>query len=97
MPALLRTRLTILAAVAALGAALPACGTDDAIERDTEDAGQKLDEGAGNADEKAGEAAEDAGDEIEKGAEDVDGQLGARSRGSALIDRPRRGLASYGP
>jgi len=69
-----RSRLTILAAVAALGAALPACGTDDAIERDTKDAGRQLDTGAGNADEKAGEAAKDAGDKLEKGAEDVDGR-----------------------
>ena len=74
MPPLLRSRLTILAAVAALGAALPACGTDDAIERDTKDAGQKLDKGAGNADEKAGGAASKAGDDIEKGVEDVDGR-----------------------
>jgi predicted small secreted protein len=73
MPALLRSRLTIFALVAALGAALPACGTDDAIQRDTKDAGQKLDKGAGNVDEKAGEAAEDAGNKIEQGAEDVDG------------------------
>ena len=74
MPALLRSRLTILATVAALGAALPACGTDDAIERDTKDAGQKLDKGAGNADEKAGGAASKAGDDIEKGVKDVDGK-----------------------
>ncbi len=74
MPALLRSRLSVLAVVAALGATLPACGTDDAIERDTEDAGQKLDESAGNADEKVEDAAQDAGDEIEKGVEDVDGR-----------------------
>ena len=73
MPALTRSRLTILAVVAALAGALPACGTDDAIERDTEDARQELDKDAGNLDEKAGEAAKDAGDEIEKGVEDVDG------------------------
>jgi hypothetical protein len=69
-----RSRLTILAAVAALGAALPACGTDDAIERDTRDAGRQLDKGAGGADEKAGEAARDAGDESENAVEDVDGR-----------------------
>ncbi len=74
MTTLLRSRLTILATVAALGAALPACGTDDAIERDTEDAGQNVDKGAGNADEEAGGAAEEAGDDIEKGVEDVDGE-----------------------
>ncbi|HVF80129.1 MAG TPA: hypothetical protein VNA28_17680 [Solirubrobacteraceae bacterium] len=74
MPALLRSRPTILAVVGVLGAALPACGTDDAIGRDTEDAGQKLDACAGDVDEKTGEAAKDAGNEIEKGAEDVDGQ-----------------------
>lgn len=74
MPALLRSRIIVVAIAAALGAGLPACGTDDAIERDTEDAGQKLDKGAGNADEKTGEAAKDAGDEIEQGVEDVDGE-----------------------
>lgn len=73
MPALLRSRLTILTTVAAL-AALPACGTDDAIERDTRDARQQLDKDAGNVDEKTGDAVEDAGDEIEKGVEDVDGR-----------------------
>jgi len=74
MPALTRSRLTLLAVVAALAGALPACGTDDAIERDTEDARQELDKDAGNVDEEAGEAAKDAGDEIEKGVEDVDGR-----------------------
>ena len=69
-----RSRLSLLAVVAALAAALPACGTDDAVERDTQDAGQELDKDAGNADEKAKDAAEDAGDEIEKGVEDVDGR-----------------------
>ena len=70
----LRSRLTLLSAVAALAAALPACGTDDAVERDTRDARQELDEDAGKVDEKAKDAAEDAGDEIEQGAEDVDGR-----------------------
>ena len=74
MPAALRSRLTILAILAALGAALPACGTDDAIERDTRETRQDLDKGAGDADEQAGEAAKDAGDEVEKGVEDVDGE-----------------------
>ena len=73
MPTFTRSRLTVLALVAALAGALPACGTDDAVERDTEDAGQELDKDLGGADEKAGEAAKDAGDEIEKGVEDVDG------------------------
>lgn len=68
-----RSRVTLLAAVAALCAGLPACGTDDAVERDTEDARQELDKGAGNADEKAKDAAEDAGNEVEKGVKDVDG------------------------
>lgn len=74
MPALSRSRLTILAVVAALAGALPACGTDDAVERDAKDAQQDVDKGAGSADENAGDAAEDAGDEIEKGVEDVDGR-----------------------
>ena len=69
-----RSRLTLLAAVAALAGLLPACGTDDAVERDTRDARQELDEDAGKVDEKAEDAAEDAGDEIEKGVEDVDGR-----------------------
>ncbi len=62
----------MLAAVAAL-AALPACGTDDAVQRDAKDAQQEVDKGAGNVDENAKDAAEDAGDDIEKGVEDVDG------------------------
>ena len=62
MPALLRSRLTLLAAVAALAATLPACSTDDAIEKDTKDAQQNVDEGLGNSDEKAGDAADDADD-----------------------------------
>ena len=74
MPALTRSRLTVLAVVAALAGALPACGTDDAIERDTQDSRQELDKDLGGADEEAGEAAKDAGDEIEKGVEDVDGR-----------------------
>lgn len=74
MPTLLRSRLAILATVAALGAALPACGADDAVERDTKDAQRELDKDAGGVDEKAEDAAEDAGQEIEKGVEDVDGQ-----------------------
>ncbi len=64
----------MLAVAAALAGALPACGTDDAAERDTEDARQELDKDLGGADEAAGEAAEDAGDEIEKGVKDVDGR-----------------------
>ena len=74
MPALTRSRLTVLAVVAALAGALPACGTDDAVERDTRDAGQELDREAGNADEEVEDAAEDAGDDIERGVEDVDGR-----------------------
>lgn len=69
----LRARLMLMAAGAALAGGLPACGTDDAIERDTEDARQQIDKDAGNADEKAKDAAEDAGDDVEKGVEDVDG------------------------
>jgi uncharacterized lipoprotein len=69
----LRTRLALLIAVAAL-VVLPACGTDDAIERDTRDTRQELDKDAGSIDEKAKNAAEDAGDEIDKGVEDVDGR-----------------------
>jgi len=74
MPALTRPRLTVLAVVAALAGALPACGTDDAVERDAEDAQQELDKDLGGADENAKDAAEDAGDEIEKGVKDVDGR-----------------------
>ena len=74
MPALTRSRLTLLAVVAALAGALPACGTDDAVERDTKDAQQEVDKDLGGADEEAGDAAEDAGDEVEKGVEDVDGR-----------------------
>ena len=74
MPAPTRSRLTVLAVVAALAGALPACGTDDAVQRDTQDAREELDKDAGNLDEEAGEAAKEAGDDIEKGVEDVDGR-----------------------
>lgn len=70
----MRSRLTLLAAVAALAGSLPACGTDDAVERDTRDTRQELDKDAGKVDEQAKDAADDAGDEIEKGVEDVDGR-----------------------
>ena len=74
MPALTRSRLTLLAVVAALAGALPACGTDDAAERDTKDAQQEVDKDLGGADEEAGDAAKEAGGDIEKGVEDVDGR-----------------------
>ena len=66
-------RLITLLAVAALATGASACGTDDAVERDTRDAREKIDKEAGNTDEKAGDAAEDAKKEAEKAAEDVDG------------------------
>jgi hypothetical protein len=74
MPALLRSRLTLLAVVASLGAALPACGTDEAVQNDAEDAQKAIDENAGNLDEDAKDAAKDAADEIEQGLDDVDGK-----------------------
>ncbi len=70
---ILRSRLALVASVAALGA-LPACGTDDAVEKDAEQVQNDVDKGAGSVDEEAGDAAKDAGNEIEKGAEDVDGR-----------------------
>ena len=73
MPALLRSRLTLLATVAALAAALPACGTDEAVQNDAKDAQQDIDKGLGGLDEDAKDAAKDAGDEIEQGLEDIDG------------------------
>ena len=66
-------RLTTLLAVAALATGAAACSTDDAVERDTRDAREKIDKEAGNADEKAGDAAKDGAREAEKAAEDVDG------------------------
>jgi len=75
MPALLRSRLTLLAAVAALAATLPACSTDDAIEKDTKDAQQNVDEGLGNSDEKAGDAVKDGADDADNGVDtDDDGR-----------------------
>ena len=73
MPALLRSRLALLAAAAVLAAALPACGTDEAVQNDAKDAQKEIDKGLGGADEDAKDAAKDAGDEIEKGIEDIDG------------------------
>ena len=73
MPAPHRRVIAVLATIA-LAAALPACDTDDAAERDAKDAAEEVDKGAGNVDEKAGEAAEDAANEAEKGIEDVDGE-----------------------
>ena len=69
-----RARFALVAVAAAL-AGLPAgCGTDDAVERDTEEVQRDIDRGAGGADERAKDAAEDAGRDIEKGVEDVDGR-----------------------
>ena len=68
-----RDRLPALLAIAALAVGVPACGTDDAVERDTRDAREQIDKEAGDVDEKAGEATEDAANEVEKAAEDVDG------------------------
>jgi len=72
MPAL-RSRLALIAAAAAF-AALPGCGTDDAVERDTEEVRQDVDREAGGADEDVGDGAKDAGREVETGVEDVDGE-----------------------
>jgi hypothetical protein len=74
MPALLRSRLTLLATVAALTAALPACGTDEAVQNDAKDAQQEIDKGLGGVDEDAKDAANDAADEIQKGVDDIDGK-----------------------
>jgi len=46
---LMRTRFALIAAVAAL-AALPGCGTDDAVERDSKDAGQEIEKGVEDVD-----------------------------------------------
>ncbi len=62
-------RLALLMIFGAL-AGLPACGTDDAVERDAKQGQEDVDRGAGTVDEDAGKAAEDTGDEIDK---DVDG------------------------
>lgn len=69
----LSDRLITLLAVAAFGAGAAGCSTDDAVERDTRDAREKIDKEAGNADEQAGKAADDAAKEADKAAEDVDG------------------------
>jgi len=72
MPALLRSRLTLLAALAALAGALPACSTDDAVEKDTKQTRENVDKGLGNADEKAGDAAKDAADDVGNALDDAD-------------------------
>jgi hypothetical protein len=72
-----RLRLATVVAAAAL-AGLPACGTDEAVERDTEEVQRDVDRGAGNLDERAKDAGEDAGRDVERdlerGVEDVDGR-----------------------
>jgi hypothetical protein len=70
---LLRSRLTLLASVAALGAALPACGSDDAANNDADDARQQIERSVESLDDDASDAARDAADEVRKGLEDVDG------------------------
>jgi len=50
--ALSRSRLTLLTVVAALTGALPACGTDDAIERDAKDAKPEIEKGIEDVDGK---------------------------------------------
>lgn len=74
MPALLRSRLTLLVAVAALAAALPACGSDDAAENDAKDAQEQVEKNLDNLDDDTKDAVKDAADEIEKGLEDIDGE-----------------------
>lgn len=72
MPVPRPTQLTALLTTAVLALAGAGCGTDDAAQRDAENAKEDVENS--NAGEKAGEAAKDAGKEAEKAAEDVDGQ-----------------------
>lgn len=69
MPTTPKVPTLLIAAALAFGAA--GCSTDDAIERDAQDAQEEVEQSG--VDEKAKEAGRDAGDAIEKGAEDVDG------------------------
>ena len=70
MPAALRFRVAVVAAVAAL-AGLPGCGTDEAVERDTERTQREGVRVVGRTDERSEDAAEEAGRDVEKGAEDA--------------------------
>ena len=79
---ILRSRLALITTIAALGA-LPACGTDDAVERDAKEAQQDIDKGAGNVDEEAGDAAKDAGDEIEDAADKAEDGIDENTDGDA--------------
>lgn len=74
MPALLRSRLTLLAVVGVFAAALPACGSDDAAENDAKDAQEQIEKNLDNFDDETKDAVKDAADEIEKGLEDIDGE-----------------------
>ena len=58
---------TLLAALLIVpgAAALAGCESDDAVEKDLNEAGEKLDKELGKNDEKAGNAAEDAVDELD--------------------------------
>lgn len=58
---------TVLAALMIVpgAVALSGCESDDAVEKDLNEAGEKLDKELGNTDEKAGNAAEDAVDEVD--------------------------------
>lgn len=62
-----RSLTTVLAALLIVpgAAALSGCGTDDAVEKDLEEAGQRLDEELGTTDEQAGDAANDAVDALD--------------------------------
>lgn len=64
----------VTAAVVAGVVALGGCGTDDAVDRDTEGIQRDVDRGAGRLDERAKDATKDAGRDVEKGVRDVDGR-----------------------
>ncbi len=68
-----RLRIVTVAVVAAV-VGLSGCGTDEAIDRDTEGVQRDVDRGAGKLDEGAKDAAKDAGRDVEKGVRDVDGR-----------------------
>ena len=66
-----RPTLPVLLAALALAFGASGCGTDDAAERDAQDAKEEVEQS--DVGKEAEEAGKDAGDAVEKGAEDVDG------------------------
>jgi hypothetical protein len=69
-----RMLAVLTACLLALSGAAVGCSTDDAVQKDTENAVEDADKAAGNNDEQAGDAAKDAGNDAADAVDDDDGK-----------------------